>query len=146
MRKEGILLGFVEAMNFVDEDDGARAILARAFGIRHDLLDFLDADQHRGKFDEVRLGHAGDDFGQRGLARAGRPPEDERTGIVAVDLRTQGLAWTNQMLLAHELVQGARTHAIRQWTAAIGGIHTARNCLEQAHSLFIFTTESQREP
>jgi len=30
VREEGVLLRFVEAVNFVDEDDGARAVLAGA--------------------------------------------------------------------------------------------------------------------
>ena len=58
MRQKGILLRFVEAVNFVDEDDGARAVLAGAVGIAHDLLDFLDAGEHGGKLDEVGLGDA----------------------------------------------------------------------------------------
>src|ERR1700691_2648623 len=38
VRKESILLRFVEAVNFVHEDDGARAIVAAAIGIAHDLF------------------------------------------------------------------------------------------------------------
>ena len=37
--KKSVLLRFVEAMNFVNEDDGPRAVLARALGVGHDLLD-----------------------------------------------------------------------------------------------------------
>ena len=48
MGKEGILLRLVEAMNLIDKDNGARAVLPGAIGIAHDLLDFLDAGQHRG--------------------------------------------------------------------------------------------------
>ena len=89
------MLGFVEAVNFVDEDDGAGTVLASAFGVGHDLLDFFDAGEDGGEFDEVRLGHVRDDLRQRSLAGAGRAPEDERTGIVALDLSAQRFAGTD---------------------------------------------------
>ena len=119
MRQERVLLRLVEAVNLVDEDDGARAILPRALGIGHDLLDFLDAGQHGGELDELRLGHARDDLRQRGLAGARRSPEDERANIVALDLRAQRLAGRDQMLLADKLIERPRTHAIGQRPGAI---------------------------
>ena len=76
MWQERVLLRFVEAMDFVDEDDGARAVLLGPFRVGHDLLDFLDPSEHGGKFDELRLGHVRDDLRQRRLARARRPPEN----------------------------------------------------------------------
>ncbi len=77
VRQEGVLLGFVEAVNLVDEDDGARAVLAGAFGIGHHLLDFFDSGEDRGELDELRLGHARDNFCERRFPRAGRTPKDE---------------------------------------------------------------------
>ena len=47
VRKKRILLGFVEAMNLVDENDGARAVLPRALRVGHHLLDFLDPGSAR---------------------------------------------------------------------------------------------------
>ncbi len=52
--EERVLLSFVEAVYFIDEHDGARAILPRALGIGHHLLDFLDAGQHRRKLAQTR--------------------------------------------------------------------------------------------
>ena len=53
--KEGVLLRFVEAMNLIDEDDGARVpARRRAFRVGHNLLDLLDAGQHGGELDEGR--------------------------------------------------------------------------------------------
>ena len=49
-----VLLRLVEAVNLVDEDDGAAAVLlalARASAIT--CLDFLDAGQHRDERDEL---------------------------------------------------------------------------------------------
>ena len=119
MGQKGILLRFVEAMNLVDEDDGARAVLAGAVGIAHDLLDFLDAGEHGGKLDEVGLGDAGDDLGERGLAGPGRAPEDHRGGIVALDLHAQRLAGPDEMLLADEFIERARTHAVGERDARL---------------------------
>ena len=122
VRKKGILLGFVEAVNFVDEDDGAGAVLAGAVGVGHDLLDFLDAGEDGGELDELGFGDAGDDFGERGFAGAGRAPEDHGGGIVALDLNTQGLAGADKMFLADELFEGARAHAVGERTSAGGGL------------------------
>ena len=122
VRQEGVLLRFVEAVNFVDEDDGARAVLAGAVGVGHDLLDFLDAGEHGGKLDEVGLGDAGDDLGEGGFAGARRAPEDHRGGIVALDLDAQRLARADQVLLADEFVERARAHAVGQRARAACGL------------------------
>ena len=86
MRQEGILLRLVEAVNLVDEHDGASTVLAGTVGVGHDLLDFLDAREHCGELDELGLRDAGNDFCERGFAGAGRSPENHRTGVVAFDL------------------------------------------------------------
>ena len=127
-------------MHFVHEDDGPRAILARPFGIGHDLLDFLDAGQDRGKFDEIRVGHARDDFGERGFADAWGAPKEQRASVVALDLHPQRLAWRENMLLPDELVQAARAHAIGQRPGFVNGIVSGRDLLKQIHGIS-FTTE-----
>ena len=63
----------------------------------------------------------GDDLGECGLADAGRSPEDERAEIVALDLDAERLAGGDEVLLADELVEGARTHAVGERASAIGG-------------------------
>jgi hypothetical protein len=50
--QEGVLLGLVEAMDFVDEEDGAGAHLRGLFAGLHDLLDLLDAAEDGGEFEE----------------------------------------------------------------------------------------------
>ena len=146
VRQEGILLRFVEAVNFVDEDDGARAVLAGAVGIAHHLLDFLDAGEHGGKLDEVGLGDAGDDLGEGGFARARRAPEDHRGRVIALDLHAQRLARPDQVLLADEFIERPRPHAVGQRARALerrdrpGGMGWKRFMSSQDH----FTTEAQR--
>ena len=83
-------------------------------GFGHDLADFLDAGQDRAERDEPRLGRVGDDAGQRGLAGAGRPPQDDRLQQVALDRLAERLAGREELFLADELVEGARPHPLGQ--------------------------------
>ncbi len=130
VRKKCVLLGLVEAMNFVDENHGASAVLPRSLGVGHDLLDFLDPGEHGAELDKLRAGQAGDDLRQRSLAGAGRPPEDQRAQVVALNLRPQRLAWRDQMLLPDELIERARTHAVGQRIAAVAGVVGVGNGLK----------------
>src|SRR6185312_15292809 len=106
-------------MNFVNENNGTGTVLARLVGIGHDLLDFLDAGEHRGKLDELRPGEPGNYLGQGGLAHARRAPEDDGAGIVAVNLSAQRFARADQVLLADEFLQRARAHAVSQRPRAV---------------------------
>ena len=54
--QEGVLLGFVEAVNLIDEEDGAGAESGGFFGVDHDLLDLLDAGEDGGELDEGGAG------------------------------------------------------------------------------------------
>src|ERR1700741_58187 len=56
VREEGVLLGFVEAVDFVDEDDGAKASSGFFFGFGHDFFYFLDAAGDGAEGDEFRFG------------------------------------------------------------------------------------------
>src|SRR5581483_4593980 len=133
MRQECILLGFIEAVDLVDKNHGPGAILPRPFGIGHHLLNLFDPGQHGGELDELRLGHVGDDLRQRGLAGSGRPPEDERARVIALDLDAQWLSWPDQMLLANVLVESSRAHPVGEWARGIGACSGIRNWLKQAH-------------
>src|ERR1035441_7746123 len=135
VREEGILLRFVEAVNLVDEDDGPRAVLPGPVGVAHDLLDFLDARENGGKLDEVGLGDARNNFGQSRLARARRPPEDHRGGVIALDLHAQRFARPDQMFLAHEFIQRSRTHAVGQRARALDSGIVVRDGREQIHKI-----------
>jgi hypothetical protein len=137
VRKKCILLSFVEAVNFVDEDNGACAILPGALGVGHDLLDFFDPGEHGGELDELRFRHVGDNFCERSLASAGRSPEDERPGVVALDLNAQRFAGTDEMLLAGVFFERARAHAVGQRPSAVSGTTRFRNGLEESHNKIV---------
>src|SRR4051812_7843607 len=110
-------------MDFVDEDDGAGAILPRFLSVRHHLLDFLDTGEHGREFDEVRAGHISDDVSESGLADTRRSPEDYGTCVIAFDLHTERFPWRENVLLSDEFVERSRAHAITERT---GFAHGAR--------------------
>src|SRR6266478_3475396 len=74
-----------------------------------------------------------DDLRQRSFSGARRSPEDERAGIVALDLGAQGLARGDQVFLADKFIQRARTHTVGQWTSCITGFVCRRDGLEKTH-------------
>ena len=131
--QECVLLGLVEAMDLVDEEDGAGAEVGGFFGLDHDLLDLLDTGEDGGELDEAGGGDVGDDLGEGGFAHAGRAPEDERGGVVVLDLQPQRLPCAEQVRLTEELVERARTHALGQRGALTRGVGGGDVGREEAH-------------
>ncbi len=110
--QQGVLLGFGEAVDLVDEEDGPPP------GLRPAVAGLLD--------DLAHLGHAGTDGGEllvhgpdgrghqpgdRGLAGAGRTEEDHRPDGAGLDRDAQRGSLAQKPALPHDLVQGARAHA-----------------------------------
>src|SRR6185437_11171301 len=122
---EGVLLGFVEAMDFVDEDNCASAILTRSFGLRHHLLDLFDPREHGAELDELGASHAGNDFRECSLTGAGRAPEDKRAEVVTFNLGAQRFTGANEVLLADIFVERARAHAVGKGTALVAWVVAA---------------------
>ena len=56
----------------------------------------------------------GDDFGQGGLAHAGRAPENHRAYIIMFYDPPQGLPGPQEVLLPHVFVKGLRAHPGRE--------------------------------
>jgi len=110
--EEDVLLSTVEAMQLVDEEDGAATagFEARA-GLFEGRADVLDAAGGGVELGELGLGQAGNDAGQRRLADAGRTVEDDALEAVGLDHAAQELAGTDKMVLARKLVEVARPHA-----------------------------------
>ena len=77
--QEGVLLRAVEAVDLVDEQDGALVLVpAPPAGLLDGLLHVLDAAGDGGELQEVESRLLGDEAGERGLAAARWPPEDHR--------------------------------------------------------------------
>jgi hypothetical protein len=88
--QEGVLLGLAEAVHLVDEQHRLAAPMGQV-GAR--LLDrgphLLDAGRHGRDLHEGTVGGAAHDRGDGGLARARRPPQQQRQGLAALDQLTQ---------------------------------------------------------
>ena len=109
--EKSVLLGLVEAMHLIDEYDGALSQAMRVLGGGHHVLDFADAAEHGAEGHEFGLRAARDQPREGGFAAAGRTPQNHGAEIVALDGYAEGLAGTQQFLLAGELLEGAGAHA-----------------------------------
>jgi hypothetical protein len=125
VRQEGVLLRLVEAVDFVDEQDGgaARALVhARALD---GFADVLDAGEHGRNGDEVGAEGLRSQPRQRGLAHARRPPQDHRMQLAGIERQAQRLAGSQQMRLPDDVIQGARAQALGQRRPSTGSGRTA---------------------
>jgi len=120
--EEGVLLGFVEAVNFINEDDGALGGAGFALGLSHDLFDFLDAAEDGAEGDEFAARNAGDDTGESGFAAARRAPEKHGAEIIGFDLQAKRFAGAEELFLADEFVESAGSHAFGEGLQGCGGV------------------------
>ena len=112
VREQRVLLGAVEAVHLVEEEDRAAALLADA-GARplRDLAHVLHAGGDRRHRLERLAGRAGDEAGDRGLAGAGRAPQHHRREAVGLDQHPERATGPEELLLADHLVEAARPEA-----------------------------------
>ena len=114
--QESILLGFVEAVNFVDEKDGSPFLVEEGIApslVKH-FPHILHPGHHGTQGVEIPIQGFRNDMGQGGFPHARRPPENEGTEVPALYHLPQNAAFAHQMPLAHILVQGAGTHPLRE--------------------------------
>ena len=110
--EEDVLLGFVESVDFVDEEDGADAGGLEAIGgAGDDAAHIRDAALDAAEALETGFGGLGDDLGQGGFADAGRAEEDDRGDAVGLDGAAEELAGAEDVLLAGVFLEGAGAHA-----------------------------------
>ncbi len=110
--EEDVLLGFVEAVDFVEEEDGAFGGVAETeFGFGEDFADFFDADGGGIEVDEMSLCVFGVEVGEGGFAGARGAVEDEGGEAVGFDHAAEEFAGAEDVGLAGELVEGGGAHA-----------------------------------
>ena len=102
--KKSVLLGFVEPVDLVGEQQGANAHLAVFLRPAHHLFHFFDAAVYSAEFDEVSLGLLCDDSRQSGLAYPRRSPEDHRGNLIFFNQLPQNLTLAYEVLLSHIFV------------------------------------------
>ena len=103
------MLRLREAVDLVEEQDGAAAVLAEALaGAFDDLAHIFHPCGDGAELFECTLGAAGHSERQGGLARTRRPPEDGAGEAILFHQAAQCLAGADEMLLAHHIVERAR--------------------------------------
>ena len=106
-REQRVLLGLVEPVDLVEEQDRAPALLAEtAAGLLDHLAHVLDGGVDRAELLEGLAGGVGDEARQGGLPGAGRAPEDHAGETVGLDEGSQRPARRQQVRLADDLVEG----------------------------------------
>src|SRR5439155_2549292 len=115
VREDDVLLRLVEAVDLVDEEDGAlvreAADLARFLD---ELSKLRDAARHGGDPDEARLRHARRDRREGRLPGPRRSPQDHRRDLPRVERLSQEAALADDVLLPDELREVTRPHARRE--------------------------------
>ena len=115
VRQDHVLLGFVEAVDLVNEQDGGLLVESLAFlGAGHRLAEISHAGRHCADRLEMRLRDGGDEPGQRSLAGARRSPEQDGRYTVDFYSPAQDPVFGKDMLLPHEFVEGGRSHPLCQ--------------------------------
>ena len=78
--EQQILLGFVEAVNFVDKENGAMFVVVS--GHAKDISQFRRVGEHGVESHHPGVGFGGNDFGEAGLATAGWPGQEDAAELV----------------------------------------------------------------
>ena len=112
--RKRILLRAVEAVDLVDEQQRALAGLAARAGRVEHLLQVGDAGEDRRDLLEFELGLVGEQARHRGLAGAGRPPEDQRAERARLQHAGQRAVGAEQMILADDLRELGRPQLVGQ--------------------------------
>ena len=140
--QKGVLLRFVEAVDLVDEDDGALVVaFVGVGGILHHGLDVADAGKDGAELDEAVAGTAFDDAGDGGFPGSGRAPEDERVIFPGGDHLAQQGVFGHQLGLAAKVFQAGGTEPLGQ-----GGVAPVLFRLSQEVGLIAVHRQSFRNP
>lgn len=113
VREEGVLLGFVEAVDFVDKENGALTVLEGKPGFGDGFADVFDAGEDGGNGKELGIEALGKDVGEGGFADAGAAPKEHGVGDTAFESGAQRFAGVDEVLLADHIVEGV-------WAEAFG--------------------------
>ena len=115
VRQERVLLRLVEAVNLVDEEQdrlaGATQLVLR---VGDDLAQLLHAVQHGRERDVAYAARVGEEPRERGLARSGRAPQDQRLQASAGEQIAQDATRSEEVALADELVHACAAACARR--------------------------------
>ena len=132
--QQGVLLGLVEAMDLVDEEDRASASGLAFPGLVDGRADLADTRENSRERDEFRSMPAGDQAGQGRLAGSRRSPENQRRQFArrAAQRHAQERFLADDIGLAHEFIEGAGPHPFGQRRIGSRGGELAGGFVKQA--------------
>ena len=110
--QEAVLLGAVEAVDLVDEQQGSLAHPGRCPGFGEGLLEVGDAREHRADRGEAHAHRVGEQPGDAGLAGARRPPQDHRGQLAGRHHPPDRAFGSGQVLLADHLAERMRAQPV----------------------------------
>jgi len=120
--QQNVLLGFVEPVDLVDEEDRPGPARPEPVGRRsHDPPDIGHVALHPAEPLEYRSGGPGDDLGECGFPGSGRAVEEDGGDPVGLDRPAQELARTEDVLLPGVFFERAGPHPGAQGCVEIGG-------------------------
>jgi len=116
--KQRVLLGLVEAVDLVEEQDRPRPVQVQPLLRLCDRAPDLDDTGHHGRHRREMRTHLGrEKAGEAGLAGPGRTPQQQRGQVSPGDAPAQGTALADEVHLADELIEGPRPHPGREGLA-----------------------------
>ena len=110
--EQAVLLGAIEAVDLVDEQERGLAGAPPRLRLLVDLAQIGHARHHGGQLDQRLIEAPGEQPGERGLAGAGRAPQDDRAELAAGEHAPERRVGAEQMVLADQLVEGLRAQPI----------------------------------
>jgi hypothetical protein len=122
--QKNVLLGFVEMMDLIDEQD--RLLSGRAEAIRRrsdDAAHLGNVAFHATDSNEFSVGHLGNDPCQCGLSASGRAGEDHRRQAIGFNRAPQQFTGAKNVFLADKLLQRAGSHARGERRCAVRGFN-----------------------
>ncbi len=115
MREEGVLLGLVETVDFVDEQDCLPSVvflLPTRFS--NDFPNLFHTRKHGTEVDEMAIRGFGHDPGNCGFSGSRGAPEYHRKNLALFSRFPQNLSFPQEMLLSHEFTKRFRSNTFRQ--------------------------------
>ena len=112
--QKGILLGAVEAVNLVDEEQGPLPDLAPGPRRVEHFFQIGDAGKDRRNLLEIKFGRVRKEPRHRGLAGTGRPPEYERAERARLQHPGERAVRPKQMILPDHLGKRLRAQLVGQ--------------------------------
>lgn len=117
--EEDVLLGFVEAVDFVHEKEGAASFGGQVVGsFGEDFAKLLDPLRDGADLDEVAMGFDGEQAGEGGFSGTWGAVKEHGAEPVGSQQATEHFSGSEEVLLSDELGEGAGAHAGREGACA----------------------------